>query len=168
MRWIVVPALALSVLCAADKKGVVTVETDMAIITVSTKKVGKFEPGCPAALCSIYLKVVNKGSAPLPLGLTRFFIRTPDGKVLQWLPPDEAVDRWFSRLALWIGSRESGNATLDNMAGDMKKRILTPGDVPADSFREGLLYFEGPDKRQPAGAAVHLVGLHTQAVPLTW
>jgi len=168
VRLIAVFALCSMALCAADKKGVVTVETDTATIIVSTKKVGKFEPGCPAALCSIYLKVVNKRSAPLPLDLPKFFIRTPDGKALKWLPPDEAVDRWFSRLARWIGSRESGNATLDNMAGDMKKRILTPGDVPAESFREGLLYFEGPDKRQPSGATVHLVGLHDQVISLAW
>jgi hypothetical protein len=163
----------------ADQKGMSTVETKTAKITVSTKKVGLYEVGAMPTMMMFYAKVENPLGAAFEIDPTKFFLKTPEGKALRCLSAEEATQVLLgqtatmrSALGMGIGGGMNGRQIIQaqeqQAVATIKQRMLAPGIVPATTFREGVVYCEGTGEKQPRPVSLHLVGLSDDPVSLVW
>ena len=159
----------------ADQKGLATVETTVAKITISTKKVGSYETGCAAALCKVYVRIENVTEAPLDPDLSKAYLRTDGGKSLRSMTADEGTRALAEALtsgklgfAAGIFGVHDPQQVERQFGGRYSKQWLAPGPIPEKSYREGILFFEGSGKAKPSGLRLFIPGVFAESVELVW
>ena len=172
--WIVLVSLGL--LTGGERPGPTSLEAQGAKITVSTKRVGKFDTGCAAFLCRLYLRIENTTSNPLDPGLGGSYLQREDGKALRALTAEEATEAMgygmtHGKLGALVGAttgmhepRQAGRA----YGPAIVQQWFVFGPIPPNSYREGIVYFEGSGKARPKGLLLRLPGLLQEGLPVAW
>ena len=161
MRIFVLSCLVLAQLAgAAEKKGHTTRESETVKVTVSTKRVGTYTAGCNPNYCAVYAKVENLSDQALPLDLSAVVLRTVEGRALQMLD-EVAATRTMSGL---FGSFLSRSLGPDHV----RQNLLHSGSIPAKSFVEGILCFQGPGGSRKKPQEILMTPILPDPIPLTW
>jgi hypothetical protein len=171
MKLGVLAVVSAAALFAAKPQSATVIETESARITVSTKSVGKFSAGCDPSAAVVYIRVESKGPGPVALDLSRFFLKTDDGKALPWLTPEETQTLLIGKTAILTTATAGpfmGGAMQQSMKASLTERTLSSGPVPPKAYREGQVFFRGSGDKHSKPSTLFLGGLSPDAVPLHW
>jgi hypothetical protein len=139
-----------------DKKQVrIVAESERSRITLSTLGHGKYKSKHP--VIAIQVRVENRSKEPLRIDPTKYYLVDEAGQGYAGLSPQDAIKRSMDAMAgtmYVIGSVVAGplsgpsltEAAERKVSQEINQRALQPGDIPPNSFKEGLVFFETPRK----------------------
>ena len=134
------------VLTAAEKRGMEEmVQAKGLKITVSTRQHGKVKPGASRDIAAVWIKVENVSDADVDLKSTDAYLRQSTGKVFMSLMPSEVSRIFLNSLPGMLAMGTSRNNIDIGPASESAaaRNYFTPGAVPKQGYRDGLLYFHG-------------------------
>lgn len=118
------------------------------------------------------MKVENLTDQNLALETADFFLRDGNRRSYLTVSTDAAIQRLLNREPGFFGicRLQMDGATRDSTVEAMKKKTLTGPFIPAGTFREGFVYFEGASKKGFKGTVVEFVplGLLPDPIPVNW
>lgn len=139
-----------------NKKRILLIaENDQLRLTVGVAKQDKPVLG----LLEIWAKVENLSDKPITIDPTKYSAVDDDGRGYAGIAPNDAIQRMLDRTAAMRTAM--GNIIMGPLAGPsntqaqerqarerVNREALAPGDIPAHSFKDGVVWFEAPKQKK--------------------
>ena len=103
-----------------------------------------------ARMIVIQVKVENLSDEPLNIHTSKFNAVDEQGRAYAGLETDEAIKRFNDTHAIamnvFTGPLRHG-AVQQRIAEDFRRAALSSGNIPPHSFKEGVVFFEAPERQ---------------------
>jgi len=117
-----------------------------------------FLPKTRAPIVVLWLRIQNVSQRPIEFNTAKFASTDDEGRMYAALAPDEACNRILAEAsggsigtrtlrAMSLG-RLAGKPTEDQVREEILRNSLRSGQIPAAAVREGLIYFEAPQRKK--------------------
>ncbi|HLH30693.1 MAG TPA: hypothetical protein VKY31_05790 [Terriglobia bacterium] len=158
----VLPKSDIPVLLTEDHFGFVVEKTFQYKLTFGFPSMDKawFVPGTKTRLVMLWLRVENLSAEPLKLDTSKFTSVDDTGRMYKPLSADETYAKIMSGVAgteptlasktlKGISLGKKGNTvTADQIKDDILRYGLQSEMMPPRSIKDGLIYFEAPEKKK--------------------
>jgi hypothetical protein len=115
-------------------------------------------PDTRSPIVLLWLKIQNVSDRPIEVNTAKFTSTDEQGRVYSALAPDEASNRIVAGASggslgtktlrgISLG-RVANKPTEDQLKEDILRYSLASGEIPPRTAREGLIYFEEPERKK--------------------
>jgi hypothetical protein len=117
----------------------------------------KYKP--KSGLMALWLKIENRTDKPLSVDPAKFNYVDDEGRGYSGFAPKDAIKKALdssagkrSALGMVLAGPLAGPAMMEaaerKVTEDVNREAIQPGEIPAHSFKDGIIFFEAPKKKQ--------------------